>query len=141
MTLPDGRLALVAPGETTPQHVTLNGVEIEGKCVRYVQMTTDLNEVCGLGLTHISGLATFSEPGTFRLKRTLDGTIRVTTDTGILLADQWLGRPARQIEALTLDNQWQDVTAHCQHGSIPNEVVREWTERNQRTLVDFRVNA
>jgi hypothetical protein len=141
VTLPDGRLALVAPGETTPQHVTLNGVEVEGKCVRYVQMTTDLNEVCGLGLTHISGLATFSEPGTFRLKRTLDGTIRVTTDTGILLADQWLGRPARQIEALTLDNQWRDVTAHCQHGSIPNEVVQEWTERNQRTLVDFRVNA
>ena len=141
VTLPEGRLALVAPGETTPKHVTLNGVEIEGKCVRYIQMTKDLSEVCGLGLTRISGLATFSEPGTFRLKRTPDGIIRVTTDTGISLTDQWLGGPARRIEAMTLDNQWRDVTAHCQHGSIPVEVVQEWTERNQRTLVDFRVNA
>jgi hypothetical protein len=140
VTLPDGRLALVAPGETTPKHVTLNGVEIEGKYVRYVQITKDLSEVCGLGLTRISGLATFSEPGTFRLKRTHDGTISVTTNTGISLTDQWLGGPARRIEALTLDNHWQDVTAQCQHGSLPIEVVQEWTERNQRTLVDFRIN-
>ena len=132
---------MVAPGETTPKRATLNGIEIEGKHMRYVQMTTDLNEVCGLGLAQISGLAIFSEPGTFHLKRTPDGTIRVTTNTGISLTDQWLGRPARRIEALTLDNQWRDVTEYCQHGSIPVEVVQEWTERNQRTLVDFRVNA
>lgn len=141
VALPDGRLALVAPGETTPKRVTLNGIEMEGSNVRYVQMTTDLNEVCGLGLMHISGLATFSEPGTFRLKRTADGTIRVTTNTGISLMDQWLHTPVRRIEALSLDNQWFDVTPYSQNGSIPFQVVQEWRERNQRVLVDFRIHA
>ena len=39
----------------------------------------------GWELTQIAGIATFSEPATFRLKRTPDGTIRVTTNTGISL--------------------------------------------------------
>jgi hypothetical protein len=141
VTLPAGRLALIAPGETAPKRARLNGAELEGKCIRYVQMTEDLNEVCGLGLTRLSGLASFSEPGAFRLRRTPDGVIRVTTNTGISLAEQWLGRPTRRIEALTLDNQWLEVTADCRNGSIPVEVVQQWKERNQRTSIDFRINA
>ena len=53
--------------------------------MRYIQMTKDLNEVCGLGPTRIAGIATFAGPSTFRLKRTPDGEIRVTTNTGISL--------------------------------------------------------
>jgi len=91
-------------------------------------------------VTHISGITTFSEPGTFRIKRTPDGMIRITTNTGVSFADQWLGGSVKRIEVLTLDHQWLDVTAQCQHDSIPLEVVREWQGRNQRTLVDFRIN-
>jgi hypothetical protein len=109
--------------------------------MRFVQVTRDLNEICGLGVTDISGLATFVEPATFRLKRTSDGTLRVTTDTGFSLADQWLGGHVRRVEAMTLDHQWMDVTANCQSGSVPLQVVQEWSDRNQRTLVDFRINA
>jgi hypothetical protein len=141
LSLPDGRLALVAPGETTPRRAILNGIEVEGTYLRYVQMTPDLNEICGLGLTRLAGLATFHEPATFRLKRTSDGTIRVTTNTGISLMDQWLRAPTRRVEALTLDNQWLDVTAHCRNDSIPIHIVQERKERNQRDLVDFRIHA
>jgi hypothetical protein len=139
--LPNGKAALVAPGETTPKHVTLNGVEAEGRDMRYVQASKDLNEICGLGVTHISGLATFIEPATFRLRRTPDGTIRVTTDTGFSLTEQWLGGQAPRIEAMSLDHQWMDVTANCQSGSVPDPVVKDWSDRNQRTLVDFRISA
>ena len=141
VTLPDGRLAFVAPGETMPRRATINGIEMEGTCIRYVQVTTDLNEICGLGLMRLAGVVTFHEPATFRLRRTSNGTIRVTTNTGISLMDQWLHIPPRRIEALTLDNQWQDVTAECQNGSIPIQVVQEWSERNQRILADFRMQA
>ena len=140
VNLPDGRLALVAPGETTPKRATIHGIEVEGTHLRYVQMTSDLNEVCGLGLTHISGFASFSEPATFRLKRISESTIRVTTNTGISLKDPWLRKQARCIEVLVLDNQWRDVTAQCQNNSIPTQVVQEYSERNQRTLVDFRIS-
>ncbi|HEX6269550.1 MAG TPA: DUF2264 domain-containing protein, partial [Anaerolineales bacterium] len=141
VTLPDGRLAFIAPGETTPKRIRMNGIELEGTRVRYAQMTTDLNEVCGLGITHIAETATFSGPATFRLKRSSNGAIRVTTNTGISLTDQWLRRQVHCVEALTLDNRWLDVTALCQNGSIPLQLVQECSDRNQRTLVDFRINA
>jgi hypothetical protein len=140
VTLPDGRQALVAPGESTPKRVILNGIEIEGNSVRFIQMTNDLNEVCGLGPTRIAGIATFTGPSTFRLKRSPDGEIRVATNTGISLTESWLAGPASRIEARTLDNQWLDVTARCEGNYIPTEVVREYSERNQRVMVDFKIN-
>jgi hypothetical protein len=141
ISLPDGGSAIVAPGETTPKRAIVNGIEVEGSSMRYVQVGKDGNEIRGLGLTQIVGLATFDEPATFRLKRISKSTSRVTTNTGLTLTDQWPGGPIRYIEAMTLDNQWVDVTAQCQQLSIPTQLVRQWSERTQRTLVDFRVNA
>ena len=138
--LSDGTSALVAPGETTPKHTTINGVEVEGKQLRYIQMSKDLNEICGSKLTHIASIASFNEPATFRLKRTSQSSIRVTTNTGLTIADQWLGGNAQCIETRTSDNQWLDVTSQCQNNSIPTQVVQEYSERNQRTLVDFRMS-
>jgi hypothetical protein len=140
ISLPDGKRTLVAPAETTPKHAIVNGIDVEGPRIRYVQVGKDLNEICGLGITHISDLATFSEPAIFRLKRTHSGTTRVTTNAGVLLTNQWLGGDASCIEVLTLDNQWQDVTDRCQSGSILTQLVEEWSDRNQRTLVDFRIS-
>ena len=81
--------------------------------MRYIQVSKDLNEICGLGLTQLAGVATFSEPATFRLKRTSRWQVRLTTNTGVSLRKQWLNGEARCIEALTLDNQWLDVTDRC----------------------------
>jgi len=140
LTLPDGSSALVAPGETTPKHATVHGLDVEGSGMRYIRVSNDLNEISGLGVTHITGIAAFEKPATFRLKRTPEGTIRVTTNTGFSLSDPWLNGPSRRIEGLTLDKQWQDVTAQCKQDSIPAQLVQEWSERNQRTLVDFRIS-
>jgi len=140
VTLPDGRSAFAAPGETTPKRIRMNGIEFEGRKMRYAQMTTDLNEICGLGITHVDEVASFSSPATFRLKRASNATVRVTTNAGISLTNEWLRGQVRCIEAQTLDHQWVDVTALCQNGSIPLQVVQEWSKRNQRTLVDFRIN-
>jgi hypothetical protein len=108
--------------------------------MRYIRVSSDVNEICGLGITQISGLASFSQPATFRLKRISESAIRVTTDSGISLDDKWLRGSSRCIETLTFGDQWMDVTAHCQNGSIPASVVQEWSNRNQRMLVDFRIS-
>jgi hypothetical protein len=138
--LPDGGSILVAPGETTPRQARVHGMEVEGNGMRYIRVSSDVNEICGLGITQISGLASFSQPATFRLKRISESAIRVTTDSGISLDDKWLRGSSRCIETLTFGDQWMDVTAHCQNGSIPASVVQEWSNRNQRTLVDFRIS-
>jgi len=140
ISLPDEGLAWVAPGETTPKRATIHGLEVEGMGLRYVQVSGDANQICGLGLTHIQGIASFGQPATFRLQRSSGGSIRMTTDTGITFNEQWLGGPARRVEASALDRQWQDVTAHCTSGSIPTQLVQQWSDRNQRTLVDFRIS-
>jgi hypothetical protein len=140
VSLPDRSKALVAPGETTPQSVTVNGVDVIGRHVRYVRVSEDRNDICAMGLTDVFGIASFTEPATFHLERTTDGAIRVTTDTGLSLNEQWQGGRARFIEVRNLDHQWLDVTALCQNSSIPPQVVKEWSDRNQRTLAEFRIS-
>jgi hypothetical protein len=140
VTLPDDSAAFVAPSETTPKRIRMNGIDLEGTQMRYAQITNDLNDICGFGVTHIAEIASFSSPATFRLKRESNGTVRVTTNTGVSFTEQWLHEGVRCIEAMTLDHQWVDVTALCQHRSIPPQVVQEWSDRNQRTLVDFRIS-
>ena len=114
VTLPDNRSAFVAPSETTPKRIRLNGIELEGTSLRYVQMTSDLDEICGLGLTEISGLVSFYEPATFRLERLQDGVVLATTGSGLSFQEQYLGGRARCMEVKTLDQQWVDVTGDCQ---------------------------
>jgi hypothetical protein len=140
VSLPDESLALIAPGETMPKRARVNGLDVDGPRMRYVKTGKDMNEICGLGLTQIAGLVSFDEPATFCLRRFYNSQCLVTTNAGISLTDQWLGGQARCIEALTLDNQWLDITTQCQGSSIPHHVVQERSERNQRTLVDFRVS-
>jgi hypothetical protein len=139
--LPGDRLALVAPGETAPRHAALHGFDVYGPKIRYCQMSTNLDEVSGLGPTHISGVATFDQPAAFRLNRTPDKVIHLLTHTGVQLEEKWMGGPARRIEAKDLDNHWSDVTEDCQHGSLPVGLVDAWKEHNQRSMVEFRINA
>jgi hypothetical protein len=140
LSLPEGRSALVAPGETTPKRIKMNEIELEGMALRYAQLTEDLDEISGIGITRIENIASFTTPATFHLKRELSGETRVMTNTGISLSEQWLHGQSRRIEVQTLDRQWVDVTALCVNLSIPLQVVQEWSERNQRSLVEFRIN-
>ena len=141
VTLPDGEMAFVAAGETVPTTVTLGRIKFGGAGVRYARLKPDLSEACGLGLTRVAGMASFSGPATFRLTREAGHTARVTTDAGLWLEAEWLGGAARRIEVRTLEDDWIDVTGRCEPNAIPVELVREWSGRNERTLVDFRVSA
>jgi hypothetical protein len=99
-----------------------------------------LGDICGLGAIHIPGLIRFYEPATFHVERIQHGAIRVVTDSGFSLNEDWLGGQARCVEVLTPDHQWLEVTDQLQAGSIPPHLVREWSDHNQRTLVDFRIS-
>jgi hypothetical protein len=138
--LPGDVHALVAPGETTPKQVSLQGIDLRGPKLRYCQVSANLDEFSALGLTHIAGVAAFDQPAAFRLRRTLDQGIHVLTHTGVHLEDGWMGGPARRIEVRDLDHHWSDVTEDCQHGSIPIGLVEAWKERNQQSMVEFRIN-
>jgi hypothetical protein len=141
VSLPDGSQTLVAPGETTPKRVNVSGLDVEGIRLRYVRISKDLHEIKGLGVTKISGVTAFDEPAIFSLKRTPQGDMQLSTNTGASLETQWMDGAARCIEVMSFDHQWLDVTHQCQPGSIPTQLVKEWAERNQRTLVNFRIRS
>ena len=141
VTLPDDRLAFVAPGETAPRRIRINGIEMKGTAIRYIQIATNLTEFSGLGITDIVDIVSFSEPASFCLKRAPDHVIHLTTNTGCHLNDEWMGSPIRHIEVKDLDDHWLDVTTSVQNNSLPVELVNSWKEINQRNLVEFRINA
>jgi hypothetical protein len=138
VTLRDSKVAMVSPGESRPRRVELHGVEVKGPAIRYVQMDANLNEICGLGLTRIEGVAEFDMPASFRLRRSDDGEIRLLTDQAVALNKLWT-KGGGHFEVRTLNDQWQDVTADCSKDYVPDKVIMLWQERNQRTLVEFRI--
>ncbi len=137
--LPDEETAWVAPGGTMPKHVNVKGLDVEGTDLRYVRVNRDCKEISGLGVTQISGVAAFHERATFSLKKMPRGGVHLTTSTGVSLETQWLHGDVSCIEVLSPDHQWLDVTDRCQTTSIPTLLVKEWGDRNQRTLIDFRI--
>ena len=139
INLPNDKVALVAPGETTPHRLKVRQIDVEGIRLRYIRLSKDLDEIEGLGVTQISGIAMFPEPASFGIKKMPDGEVRLTTNTGVSLTKQWLNGNARCIQARSLDHQWQDVTDRCPSGSIPTQLVKEWADCNQRTLIEFRI--
>ena len=136
---PDGERALVALGAEPPRTVTLGGLDIAGDGVRCVRVKRESGEVCGLNLTQVIGVAKLSAPGTLRLVREAGGA-RVTTDVGVALSAEWLGGTARRVEAKSLDGEWVNVSERHANNTISPELVNEWSRRNERTLVEFRLS-
>ncbi|MGH2525009.1 MAG: hypothetical protein ACRDH2_21070, partial [Anaerolineales bacterium] len=75
-----------------------------------------------------------------RLGRQANGVTSVTTDAGLSLSEEWLGGAVRQVEVRALDGQWMDVSERCGANTIPTELVLEWSRRNERTSVEFRLS-
>jgi hypothetical protein len=140
VTWPDGDTAWAALGETPPRHVELAGVAAEGEGLRCLRLSRDAQRICGFGLLRLGGIATLEAPGVLELAREADGAVTVKTDVGLSLAEAWLGGAIRRAETLTRAGEWIDVSDRCREASLPGSLVKEWAERNQRNLVEFRLS-
>lgn len=87
---------------------------------------------------HITGICELDSSGTFQLKRESDGVVRVARNTGFCVDEDWLGGTVSKIESQTPDGSWAEVTNACTKNHVPESVVQEWAQRNERTLVEFR---
>ncbi|HLF88328.1 MAG TPA: hypothetical protein VI451_05240, partial [Anaerolineales bacterium] len=139
VALPDGEQLYAALGFEKCFQMNIGGLEIQGNDLRCVRMNPQTHELCGINLTRVADLIELSAPGTLRLKRKLSGGVSVTTNTGLTFSG-WLELPIRRVEAKTLAGIWEDVTKNCTENGISAELVQTWACRNERTLVDFRVN-
>jgi len=139
VTLPDGERAFVGLGDVAPRSVRLDEFSIEGDGIRVARMKPDASQLCGLGLARVAGVAELAQPGMLALVRA-GGAVYITTDVGVALAPAWLGGAVRRIEALTLAGDWADVTQPETAPQVTAGLVSEWSQRNQRTFVTFRIS-
>jgi hypothetical protein len=140
VTFPDGEQAFVALGDTPPSSASLAGISVTGEGMRCVRISRGIDQIGGFGISNVSGIVSLARPGLLRLMRNHDRTAQVTTNEGLSIAADWLGGHARRTEVLTLDNEWKDVTHECQGNMIPPEVVRHWSQTQERVLIQFRLS-
>ncbi len=138
VALPGGGLAHVAVGDQPAPNVTLSGVSFSGPAVRYASLTAGQDQVGGVGIRAVTGVACCEQPASLRLART-ETAVSGMTDSGFTLAGAWLGGPARSWALRAPDGTWQAVSERCGRDSLPGDLVREWSEQHQRSLVEFRI--
>jgi Uncharacterized protein conserved in bacteria (DUF2264) len=137
VTLP-GAQAFVAVGDQLPPTVTVAGVGFSGPGIRHARVAGGSDSVAAVGVRQAAGVFDCEAPASVSLART-EGAVSGTTDAGVSLAEAWLGGAARATLLRGPEGGWHDVSERCSGGCLPGEVVREWAERHQRTLVEFRM--
>ncbi len=139
VALPGDEHAFVAVGDALPRAVTLNGVKIEGRGLRYARLAP--GSLCGLGLTRAAGIAAFAAPATCRLTALGAGRFEILTDVGLTLDPAWLGGAIKTVSVRPPAGAAVDVTAGVSGTTLPAALVEHWAERTDRTLVTFEVQA
>lgn len=137
--LPDGSTSLVAPGQSRIDYTRVEEIEVRGEPLRYVRLSRDRDEVAGMGVTQVSGVADFEGPATFALRRISPAEVHLATSTGVFLSGEWLGQDARSIQARGRNDQWLDVSRRCNAAEIPTELVKDLANCYQRSLVELRI--
>jgi hypothetical protein len=88
---------------------------------------------------NVAGVAALAAPGILSLRRNRNGVATVVTETGLTLAEAWLGGRAAKVEARALNGAWVDVSRQCRKNAIPNALVREWAAQTERRLMELRL--
>ncbi len=137
VSFPDGERAAVVLAPQPPAQLELAGTVFHGPAVRYARLRPNGAGACGAGVSDVADMITFDSAATFRLART-PRAVHLTTDTGASLSPAWLGDKLRHADVRALDGAWAPVDTDMP-GVIPGSLVREWQQRNERTLIDFRI--
>jgi hypothetical protein len=138
VALPNGARAFIAVGDQLPAAITLAGVAFTGPAIRHAHVGAGLKRVAGVGLLNAAGIFGCDEPANVNLTSEA-GVVSGTTDAGLTLAEAWLGGPARATALRGPDGAWHDVSDRCRDNRLPGDLVRAWSERYQRGLVEFRM--
>jgi hypothetical protein len=138
VTFADGERAYISLANELPQDVRVGDIPVRGAGVRGIRIRADSSRVCGIGITSVDHVLTLAAAGTIELERT-PHAVRVVTNVGATLEEEWLGAAPRSIQVVALDGTWVDVTARCEGSTIPDALVREWAHCNERTFVEFRL--
>jgi hypothetical protein len=138
VSFPNGERAAVVLAPTLPTHLMVAGTVFSGPAVRYARLGPSGSSASGLGVSAVQGMAAFDGPATFRLARERRSAVRLTTDTGVRLDPAWLGAGPWRAWARDLNGSWVPV-ADDAGLVLSTALVRAWQARNERTMIDFRL--
>ncbi len=139
IAFPDCEEAFVALGDSLPQSVEVGALAFEGEGLRCVRVGHGGDRIVGLGLQSVVGVIALDAPGLLHLEREPTAA-RVTTSTGFAIAPEWLGGSAAHVKVNAGGDEWVDVTDACRGNTIPSDVVAEWSQRLEQSLITFRLS-
>ncbi len=139
LTLPDGELAYVDLRDAPANSVRLGDFLLEGTELRLARLRPDGSQLCAVNLLRAGGLLELERPATLQLRRDKDNQIDLITDAGLALAPAVLDTMPCRIQVQTTGGELIDVTGECRQAAIPDAVVQNWSGRNERSLIHFRM--
>jgi hypothetical protein len=140
VSLPNGEIAYVSLGDHPDRMVRLGEFTLEGSDMRLARLKPDGSSLCALNIQRAVGIAKLESPGTLALHRDGPDEASLATDTGLTISEAWLGSRIQRVEVQELGGDWTDITEKCSGGAISHELVQEWSARNERSLVQFRIS-
>lgn len=135
--LPNDERAYISLANELCTQIQIGGDTLTGDAIRFARVSA--GHVVTDGVTNFPGVFELNTAGIVELARENENTVRVLTNTGIKVSEQFLGGMSQCIQGRALDGTWVDLDGRTLNNIIPNSVVKEWTKRNERTLVEFRL--
>lgn len=143
----DGSAAFVSLANVLPTEIEIAGRTVTGEEIRHVRINAEASEVIGRGVTSVAGICELERSGTVRVSRETarlaenieSNVTRLLTNAGIAVNAEWTNGTATQVHVRALGGEWVDVTERCRGNAVPHPLVREWSKRNERALVEFRL--
>jgi hypothetical protein len=137
LTFADAERVFVSLATQLPDETHLGPVRVTGAGIRYARSSAE--RVAGIGVSEVAEVCTLDSAGTFELVRAAANATRVTTNVGLSISPNWSGGIVTRAEARQLDGSWTDVSPRVINNRIPQALVGEWMNCNERRLVEFRL--
>ena len=139
MSLPDGELAHIDLRDIPADCIHLGDFDLEGTELRLARLRPDGSQLCAVNLMRVNGLIELEQPAIVQLRRENEGQIDLITDSGLTLASEWLKAIPSRIQVQSTNGELSDVTNECQQAVFRHDFIQKWRERNERSLLHFRM--
>jgi hypothetical protein len=139
VSLPDGELAHIDLRDIPADCIHLGDFDLEGTELRLARLRPDGSQLCAINLMRVNGLIELEQPAIVQLRRENEGQIDLITDSGLTLASEWLKALPSCIQVQSTNGELSDVTNECQQAVFRHDFIQKWRERNERSLLHFRM--
>jgi hypothetical protein len=140
LRLGDEESCVLALGPSPVRELGVGRRRISGPALRVVRARLDDTGFAGERIAAIEGVVELDPPGPVSLRRMPDGSITVTTSSGIRLDPAWATRPLRSLR-IEPGTEREAAVRLDEALVVPRSTIRRLQRRSGSTLVEIEVRS